>query len=280
MKKSDTRLSLALLSALALAGPAYAQDADRWTGLYVGGHAGAVMDQDESNEGLLFDTDLNGQFGDTVRTTTGANAFSPGFCGQAATGRTPQEGCGGDDDKGDFGVRVGYDMQMGTAVLGAVLEYSRVDLTDAVTGFSTTPASYTMTRELDDLAALRVRGGFAFGADSGNLVYATAGAARGKVSNTFATTNGANSFTGNGDDTANGWQAGLGYERMIGENFSVGAEYLHTKLHDDGYRVLVTRGTAPTTNPFVVRNSNGTDMRRSNDNLEFGSLRITASYRF
>lgn len=274
------RLSIALLATLTLAAPAYAQDATRWTGFHVGGHAGAVTDQDEANEGLLFDTNLDGQFGDVVRTGTGANAFSPGFCGEAAKGRTPQEGCDGDDSKSDFGVRVGYDMQIGTGVWGAVLEYARVDIRDSVTGFSTTPASYTMTRELDDLLALRIRGGFAFGADSRNLVYATAGAAKAKISNEFATTNGANTFTGNGDDAANGWQAGLGYERMIGDHFSVGAEYLHTKLNDDGYRVMVTRGNAPATNPFVLRNPNGTDMRRSNNHFEFGSLRITASYRF
>lgn len=37
----------------------------------------------------MFDTNRDGNFNDTVRTTLGANAFSEGFCQGAAQGRTP-----------------------------------------------------------------------------------------------------------------------------------------------------------------------------------------------
>ena len=72
--------------ALALAAPAFAQDGDAvdWSGPYVGGSIGYTFQQNDSNEHLRFDTNADGNFNDTVTTTAGANAFSPGTCGGAA----------------------------------------------------------------------------------------------------------------------------------------------------------------------------------------------------
>ena len=80
-------LALSLAAALvAVATPAAAQT--NWTGFYAGGHAGKT-DRAGGRDALVdFDTNLDGQFGDTVRTSGGANAFSPGFCGGAAFGTT------------------------------------------------------------------------------------------------------------------------------------------------------------------------------------------------
>lgn len=69
-------LSLAALTML-VAIPAAAQT---WAGPYVGGAIGGGMQRDDSTETVAFDTDLDGDFGDTVRTAAGADAFSPGFC--------------------------------------------------------------------------------------------------------------------------------------------------------------------------------------------------------
>ena len=81
----SAKLTVAALLATALASPALAQDSGDWTGFYIGGHVGYAFQPNDDDETILFDTDLDGNFGDTVRTSAGANAFSPGFCGGAAT---------------------------------------------------------------------------------------------------------------------------------------------------------------------------------------------------
>jgi hypothetical protein len=56
-------------------------------------------------------------------------------------------------------------------------------------------------------------------------------------------------------------------------------EYLRTSLADDTYRVRAA-GPAPATNPFILVNAQGTDMRRSNDTFTLDSLRVGANFRF
>ena len=244
----------------------------------MGGHAGKA-DRAGGRDALVqFDTNLDGQFGDTVRTSGGANAFSPGFCGGAALGTTPATGCEGDKAGLDVGLRAGYDWQSGGLVLGVVGEYAQGKAKDRVAAFSTTPAFYTLSRELDDSLALRGRIGLSFG-DDRNLVYATAGYAWANIQNGFSTSNTANTFTNTGDSDAEGAQYGVGYERRFGENISLGVEYLVTELTDDEFRVRA-QGPAPATNPFILVNPQGTDFRRSDDDFDLGAVRLTASYRF
>ena len=115
-------LYLALLAAAA-AQPALAQSSDDWTGGYIGGFVGQVMDPDDGSDRFLFDTDLDGRFGDTVRTGAGADAFSPGSCNGVARGATPAAGCEGNSGGADWGIRGGYDWQFGNWVVGVVGEY-------------------------------------------------------------------------------------------------------------------------------------------------------------
>jgi len=267
-------LALALLVA---ASPAYAQAGD-WTGAYAGLHLGMADQPGSDDETIRFDRNLDGDFNDTVTTTGGANAFSPGFCGGAANGPTPASGCTDDDDGTDWGVRAGYDWQSGSLVYGILGEYLRGDSEDSVSAFSTTPARYTMTRSLERTAALRGRVGFTFG-DNANLLYATGGLAWSRVGNSFTTSNGVNTFTDTGDSDSKGPQYGVGYERKLGSNLSLGLEYLVTKLTDDEYRVRA-QGPAPATNPFLLGNPAGTDFRRGNEDFETSSLRLTLNYRF
>ena len=135
-----------------------------------------------------------------------------------------------------------------------------------------------MLRKVDGMAAIRARVGAAFGESGENLVYVTGGYARAKIENTFFTSNGVNTFTNNGGGDASGAQLGLGYERRIGA-FAVGVEYIRTQLSDDEYRVRA-QGPAPATNPFIRQNPNGTDFRRSDDDFDLDSVRLTATYRF
>ena len=273
----SSSIAITLLS-LSVA-PAFAQSDGDWSRAYIGLYAGEVQDPDDGGDTILFDTNLDGNYGDTVRTSGGADAFSPGFCDGQAQGTTPASGCSGNSGGSEFGVRAGYDWQSGDWVYGLVAEYGSNDTTDAVSAFSVTPARYTMIREIDGVFAFRARVGFVFGEDSANLVYATGGFARASIKNSFNTSNTANTFTNTGDSHANGSQLGLGYERRLNDNFTVGIEYLATSLDDDEYRVR-SQGPAPATNAFILVNPAGTDFRRSDDELDFDSIRLTATYRF
>lgn len=269
------RLLLLTTAAVALAGPAFAQD---WSGPYVAGLIGYATGDDDGSETLVFDTDQDGDYNDTVLTAAAVNAFSPGFCDGTAQTTTPAGGCSADDESGvDYGIRGGYDWQTGNVVFGVVGDISRADITDAVTGFSTTPANYVMTREINYVVGMRGRLGFAMGR---TLVYGTAGLAYGDLDRSFVTSNGANSFTERDNDGVWGPQYGVGAEWAFNERMSIGAEALWTSLSDDEYTVRAGPGTAPPTNPFLLVTPSGTDIRRSNDQFDFGSLRVTATYRF
>lgn len=278
----QSRLSAALAAAtLALfAAPSLAQDGGDWSGFYIGGNLGASEPMDDDGSSIRFDTNLDGGSDDTVRTGAGADAFSPGFCDGAANDRTPAGGCRNDKGGADYGVRAGFDWQAGRLVYGLLAEYTQGDARDSVTAFSTTPALYTMTRDLDTTLALRARVGYVFGATSDYLAYGTVGAVRAEIDHSFRSSNTANAFTGRGDDQADGYQAGIGIERKVLDNLSLGLEYLYTSVKDDDYRVRTSQGTAPATNPFILTNPAGTDFKRSDEDFDVGSLRLTATFRF
>lgn len=271
-------LMLASASLAFVATPAFAQsDDEEWEGPYIGGSIGLAAQNNDRNENVVFDTNLDGGFGDTIRTTTGVDAFSPGFCGGAANGRTPIEGCRGDKDGLEYNIRAGYDVQQGNIVYGFVLEGGKNESRDSVTAYSTTPAFYTFTRELDYSLQARARVGYAA---RGALFYATGGAAYAKIDNSFSTSNGANSFTNNGGTKSWGYSYGGGTEVKIAKNLSIGVEYLYTNYVDDDYVVRVGPGTAPITNPFRIVNANGTDMRRGDSDFDMHNIRFTTTFRF
>ncbi len=274
-------LTLTSLSLLALnVSSVQAQSAESWTGPYAGIYIGTMLDVDNSgSDSFVFDTNLDGNFGDTVRTAAGANAFSPGSCSGAATSPTPGTGCASDDAGSSKGLRAGYDWQMNNWLVGLVGDYANSDLQDTVTSFSTTPAFYSATRDLDDSWSLRARAGVIFGASGDNLFYATGGVVQASIENTFITSNGVNTFTTNGNDDVDGTQWGVGYEYRFNDTVTIGVEYLDTRLEDDGYRVR-SAGPAPATNPFILTNASGTDFRRSDRYLEPESIHVTAAFRF
>ena len=265
-----------------LAAPAFAQDApasdEGFSGLYVGGSIGVPAQPNDRRSGLEFDTDRDGRFDNNVNTTANANAFSPGFCGGAANSNVPTQGCRSDSDGIEYFGRVGADRQFGHIVVGVLGEVGKSEARDSVSGFSTTPASYTLSREAKYNAGLRARVGYT--PNNRTLFYATGGGAYAKIRNRFTTTNTANSFTGNGNSDAWGYSGGGGIEQKLGRHFSIGLEYLYTTLKDDNYRIAVGQGTAPATNPFLLVNSTGTDLRRSDDNFRTHAIRATAAFRF
>ncbi|HEX8534777.1 MAG TPA: outer membrane beta-barrel protein [Allosphingosinicella sp.] len=278
-KGSNAWFQAGAIAAAATAFPAAAPAQDGtagWSGPYVGGRLGYAFQPKDRNETILFDTDLNGSFGDTVNTTTGANAFSPGFCGGRALDRTPAAGCAGDTDGTDWAVHAGYDMDLGGIVAGVVADYGRTHVEDSVAAFSTTPAFYTMTRHMRDNASIRARVGAALGE---TLFYGTGGLAWGKVRNRFATSNTANTFTNSGNEDAWGYRYGGGVEHRVAPNFSVGFQYLYTSLKDDDFRVRA-QGPAPATNPFILKNAGGTDFARSGERFNWHSAHVSVNFRF
>ncbi|WP_066547452.1 MULTISPECIES: outer membrane protein [unclassified Sphingomonas] len=274
-------LLLATAALFALMAPAYAQDTsggeeEPYEGVYVGGSFGYSIQGNDVGESVVFDRNRDGNFNDTITTVAGANAFSPGFCNGRATSALPGN-CTNDDDGIEYYVRAGADTQFGNIVLGFVGEFGKSEVRDSVSAFSTTPANYVFTRELDWNASIRARAGYAANT---TLFYGTFGPTYGRIDNSFTSTNTANAFSDNGKSNSWGYTAGGGIEQKLGRNFSVGLEYLYTDLNEDDYVVNVNPGTAPATNPFLLGNAGGSDMRRSSDNFRWHSIRATAAFRF
>lgn len=273
---------LAAVSAAALfaAASASAQEGP-WDGFYVGSYAGVqALSDSEDSERVQFDRDLNGSFNDTIVNGAGVNAFNPGFCDSRAGGPTGAAPCSEERARPEYGMRLGYDRQYGRFLVGGVVEAGGTDLRDSVTGFSITPAYYTLNRRLNGLGAARLRLGYATEAlDRPVLPYVTGGFAAGRLDHTFATSNTTNTFTARGnDETAYGYQLGGGVETQVSSRVTFGIEYLFTSLSDDEYRLRVAGGAA--NNPFVLGNAQGADFRRGNEDFEAHSLRATIGYRF
>jgi outer membrane immunogenic protein len=282
----NTSLFLALAASV-FAMPAIAQEAPdkQFDGLYVGGTVGFDAQANDRKSGIQFDRNLDGRFGDTVTTATGANAFAPsaaqpgaGFCNGRATSSGKLTGCTNDKDNISYSGRIGFDKQYGHIVIGAIGEFGKSQVRDSVSAFSTTPANYVMTRTVDYNANLRARAGYAFNT---TLFYLSGGGAYAKIDSSFQSSNTANAFAGRGKDDAWGFVAGGGIEQKLSKHVSVGLEYLYNQYKDDDYRVRATRGSAPATNPFVLApDTAGTDFRRSDTRFAWHSVRATAQFRF
>lgn len=285
------KLLIGLAAAVGVCGQANAQDMaseEPFSGFYVGAAGGYDVQPNDVNSTVLFDRNLDGVFTDRVTTSLGLDAFAPpagGFCNGAATAATSPTSlsaparCANDKDGWAYYGRAGFDKQFGPFVAGAVVEFGKSDITDSVTAFSTTPASYTLTREVEWEASARLRAGYAANT---TLFYATGGVGYAKIDSSFATTNTANGFTLSNEDKRWGVLLGGGIEQKLGRNFSIGLEYMFHSYKDDDFRVRAgSNGTTPAANPFILApNTTGTDFRRSDERFRWNSIRATAAFRF
>jgi outer membrane immunogenic protein len=258
--------------------PAPQADSDSrpWKGLHLGVAMGAAILSDGSNNTIVFDKNLDGTFDDTVLTSGGANAFSPGFCSGGSATTVPTGGCSQETKQVEYGARAGYDWRKGRWVLGALAELTMPNISDSVTAFSTTPAYYTFTRDVDWLFTAGLRVGLA---GDRWLVYVNGAPAYAKLAQRFATSNIANTFVRNAEDSAWGWQFGGGIDIRVTSRVTLGAVYTYTRFKDADTFTVRAQGPVPATNPFILTNANGTDMRRADD-LKWHSVRGVLGIRF
>lgn len=283
MNARMTMTAVAIAAAAVTAMPAAAQDRDsHFSGPYVEGFVGLATRGSDNGSTLIFDNDGDGRYDDTVSTAAGANAFSPGFCDGQALGPRPLNGCKSDEDNIEYGGRVGYDYRMNNFVVGGLIEASKNQAIDSTTGYSTTPASYTLQRELKYNVSARLRAGYT--PNGGMLFYVTGGGGMAKLNHRFFTTNGQNAFDERRDGKMLwGWQVGGGGEIMVTDQVSLGVEYLYNRYKDNKYNVNVSRGTAAANNPFLIGVAGGggtTNIKVSNDDFDFHSLRATVGFHF
>ena len=270
------------LIALVIAGAATPAMADAFPGEYNGPYiavsGGLSTPQSFGSDTVVFDTNRDGSFDNTVRTSTGANAFSTGFCnGSTTLNSQAVTGCTNDDDDAEYAVRLGYDARYGNIVAGVLIEGSKSDAVDSSTAFSTTPASYGFARKIDYAISARARVGVAPG--NRGLLYLTGGPSYARIKHSFTTTNTVNSFTPVNDGKMMlGFQAGGGGEVVLGGGLTLGMEYLYNRYKDDKYFVAIGNGTAGPTNAFVL--AGGVNARPSQDRYSFHSFRAVLGFRF
>lgn len=271
-------LSLAATALALTATPAFAQSSDEagFNGLYIGASGGLATQSNDRGSVIRLDRNGDGVFGDDLTNAAGQSLIA-GYCNGRAVGPSIATGCLADKEGAEYMGRVGFDIQRGSPIVfGIVADFGRAEISDGVSLFTTTPQSYTMTRDLRFNAGLRGRLGYT--PNNRTLFYATGGGAYGRVRNFFSTTNPNVSGVTNGSHDAWGLAAGGGVEQRIGDNFSIGLEYLYTSLKDKNARVQVTSTTPGSA--FQLGNANGTTFRRSDDNFRWSAFRVTAGFRF
>ncbi|KAK0338909.1 hypothetical protein LTR94_036688, partial [Friedmanniomyces endolithicus] len=96
----------------------------------------------------------------------------------------------------------------GRLVVGVVGEFGTTNITDSVTAFSGTPASYVFSRGIDWEAGIRARAGFT--PNDTTLFYGTFGPGYARIDRAFGSTNLTNTFTGSGKRNQFGIQGGGG----------------------------------------------------------------------
>lgn len=286
MSRFTTARLLAAGTALALtATPAFAQDEmkSNYSGFYIAGSVGAAIQKNDNNDVVVFDTNLDGTYGDTVfpvGATTG-NAFSPGFCNGFGQGTRPPGGtlagsapCSDDSDDQEYAVKIGLDGQLGShLVAGVLVEGSTTNAKDSTSAFSTTPARYTFTRGID--YAISARGRFGYTPDGSGLFYVTGGPSYAKLDHRFNTTNTVNTFTQQGGNKVWGYQVGGGAEIAVASGLGLGLEYLYSKYDDEDYFVAIGPST-PVQNAFRA----GTNFRPSEQDFSYHSVRANLIYKF
>jgi outer membrane immunogenic protein len=145
-----------------------------------------------------------------------------GYITLEADGDYGGEGIGDDGpvDGGLYGGQIGFNHQIDSAVLGLEADIAYSDASGVVLSGSGERAE----TDLQWLATLRARGGFAFGESQSTLIFATAGLAIGEFDVDFE--------GAQGDVTQYGLVVGGGIEHRLTEDFSLKVEYNYVSFED------------------------------------------------
>ncbi|MDJ0277264.1 outer membrane beta-barrel protein [Sphingomonas sp. 2R-10] len=208
---------LAAMATSMVATSSFAQDR-MWRGGYAGISAGLDFAHEEREAPLQRDTDLDGIFADTGRTT---------FAAMACSGRTASApvGCRRDSERSGYGGHVGYDLQFGDVVVGAVGEFGRSNIGERNAGNDRAALRQRIVRSMDWSTQGRLRAGYALG---DTLPYVTGGAAMARIDRGPATDRAGDHDRSNGW----GWTAGAGLDQRVSERFSIGLLYTFTSVTD------------------------------------------------
>lgn len=186
---------------------------------------------------------------------------------------------------GDFhdgfvgGAHIGYDWQVNSLVFGAILDVSYTDIGDAQRAFSRTPATYTIERDLDWMATLRGRIGYAV--NDRFLVYGTGGVAYGDVNFSYSQPGSAATPTvSGGQDSDFGYVVGAGIETKVTQQISFGLEYLYTNLGGNDFNANLVGGPFGGPGGAPGSSSTGTNLRGADDDFDFHTIQAKISYRF
>jgi outer membrane immunogenic protein len=233
-----------------------------WTGFYIGGNVGYGWGHD--------DTDIN-----------------PGPTPAVFVNLLPQN-LATRPQGGFAGGQAGYNWQTGSVVIGAQVDFQGASITGTVvespiiqnngTPFPGTAPNLTITQKLDWFGTAQARFGVAVVPQF--LLYATGGFAYGRVSGTANTDfrpTGTEQYPASASSNRTGWAAGVGGEWLLGNNWTVKAEYLHLNL--GGTDTVVAQPVLPLP-PFTVTynfNRMRIDVARAGLNYKFGGP-VVANY--
>lgn len=242
-----------LLSAivfLTIATAASAQDAPKWSGLYMGVHAGYGWG---AFDGSMIYTDA-----------TKGDGFD-------ATGKTI------DAEGAIAGGQVGFNFQTGAIVWGIEADASWADI-QGDARFLPYPVGYPKNgspawdfeSQIDWLATVRARLGFASGR---TLTYVTGGVAFAGSETSINVVGPGYKASGSKDETLTGWVGGGGFEWLVDRHWTVRAEYLYYNFGDAGG---ILKGTQMTScNPACAHVTDG-----FGGNIELHTVRVGLNYKF
>ncbi|MCB2135186.1 MAG: porin family protein [Rhodobacteraceae bacterium] len=156
-----------------------------------------------------------------VATVAAGGDWTGGYVG-AQIGYGDASAGAADGDGAVYGLRGGYDWDLGNWVVGAAVDWDQTDIDLGAGGDN-----------LDNIARLKLRAGYDLGR---TLVYGSAGIAR------------ADATIGGTEFSDNGWVIGLGADYALNDRWTIGGEIQHQRFDDFAGSATDIRATTASVN--------------------------------